>query len=85
MIDAGAPENRTIIHTGIHEITCTPSELSKVSQPIYKKVKEVCENEAGCSGDFNTYDTMEMAKAALERWLKPYITNTAYAIKTINP
>jgi hypothetical protein len=59
-----------IVHTEIKQITCTPDELRKMAEPIFKKIHDGCENAAGCTGDFNTYDTMEMATAALQRWLK---------------
>ena len=81
--DAGSPESKTIKYSEIHEITCTPSELSKMAQPIFKRIKEECENEAGCSSDFNTYETSESAKSALTRWLKPYLVNPSFIIKKI--
>ncbi len=83
MIDAGAPENKTIKHTEIGEITCKPSELSNMAKPIFQRVHDECENEAGCSSDFNTYDSLEKAKEALQRWLKPFVGKPAFAIKTI--
>jgi hypothetical protein len=69
LMDAGSSQNRVIKHTEIREITCTREELSKMADPIFKKLKEECENEAGCSADFNTYDSMEKAETALKRWL----------------
>ena len=81
MIDAGAPENRIVKYTEIQTITCTDAELSNNAGPIFKRINKECENEAGCSSDFNTYETAETAKAALERWLKPYTGNPKYIIK----
>ena len=81
--DAGSPESKTIKYSEIHEITCTPSELSKMAQPIFKRIKEECENEAGCSRDFNYYETSESAKSALARWLKPYVGSPSFVIKKI--
>lgn len=69
LMDAGSSQNRVIKHTEIREITCTREELSKMADPIFKKLKEECENDAGCSADFNTYDSMEKAETALKRWL----------------
>ncbi len=83
-VDAGAPENRTVKHTEIGEITCTQAELSKMAQAKFKQVTSECENEAGCGSDFNTYDSLDKAKAALQRWLKPFVGNAAFVIKTIN-
>jgi hypothetical protein len=83
MVDAGAPENRSIKYSGIREITCTGAALSKMAQPIFQRIKEACENEGGCTSDFNTYETSEKAKAALQRWLKPYVDNPKYVIKTM--
>jgi len=83
-IDAGAPENHTVKHTQIREITCTPAELSKMAQTTFNQIKNECENEAGCGSDFNTYETLEKAKEALQRWLKPYVGKPAFVIKMIN-
>jgi len=69
LMDAGLSQNKVIKHTEIRQITCTREELSKMADPIFKQLKDECENEAGCSGDFNTYDSMEKAEAALKRWL----------------
>lgn len=69
LMDAGSSQNRVIKHTEIREITCTREELSKMADPIFNRLKEECENDAGCSGDFNTYDSREIAEAALKRWL----------------
>jgi hypothetical protein len=84
MIDRGAEENKTIVHSEIGELTCLPSELSAKAAPMFKKIQAACENEAGCSSDFNTYNTLETAQAALQRWLKPYIGNPNFVIKKIN-
>jgi hypothetical protein len=81
MIDAGAPENRMVKYTDIQTITCTDAELSNNANPIFKRINKECENAAGCSSDFNTYETAEKAKAALERWLKPYTGSSRYIIK----
>lgn len=69
LMDAGMSQNRIIKHTEIREITCTREELSKMADPIFDRLKAECENEAGCSADFNTYDSMEKAETALKRWL----------------
>jgi hypothetical protein len=83
MLDPGAPENRTIMHTEVQEITCTQAELSRMAEPIFKRIKDECQNEGGCTSDFNTYETSEKARAALERWLKPFVGNPAYSIRTV--
>ena len=83
IIDAGAPENRVVKYTDIQSITCTDTALSNNARPISDCINKQCENEAGCTNDFNTYDTAEKAKAALERWLKPFIGNSRYVIKKI--
>lgn len=69
LMDAGLSQNRIIKYTEIREITCTREELSKMADPIFDRLKAECENEAGCSADFNTYDSMEKAETALKRWL----------------
>ncbi len=69
IMDAGSSQNNVIKHTEIREITCTREELSKMADPIFDRLKNECENDAGCSADFNTYDSKEKAEAALKRWL----------------
>lgn len=84
MIDKGSPENRVVKHTVIKMFTGTEAEISKMVEPLFAKLHESCENKGGCSGDFNTYHTMEDAKAALERWLKPFTGNPRYKIQTLD-
>jgi hypothetical protein len=81
----GSSQNRVIKHTEIREITCTQEELSKMAAPIFKKIGDECENEAGCSSDFNTYDSMEKAQAALQRWLQRRNKNGTLLVKIITP
>lgn len=83
--DAGSTQNRTIIRTEIAQATCTQEELVKMSKPIHKRIKEECENDAGCTGDFNFYDSMEKAQAALKRWLDRYNKNGALIVKVLKP
>ncbi|TDX00385.1 M1 aminopeptidase family protein [Dinghuibacter silviterrae] len=85
MIDAGSSQNRVIKHTEIQQITCTREELSKMARPIFKKIADECENEAGCSSDFNTYDSMEKAQAALQRWLKRRNKDGVLVVKILTP
>ncbi len=85
ILDAGSPQNRVIRHTEIGKITCTYAELSKMSKPIFKKIEDECENEAGCSSAINTYDSMEMAESALKRWLKKYNVNGTLQVKILKP
>jgi hypothetical protein len=85
MIDAGSSQNRVIKHTEILEITATQDELSKMSQPIFKKIQDECENDGGCTGDFNTYDSMEKAQAALKRWLGRFNKDGALLVKILKP
>jgi hypothetical protein len=84
-LDAGSSQNRVIKHTEISQITCTQDELSKMAQPIFKRLANECENDAGCTGDFNTYDSMEKAQAALQRWLKQYNKNGTLLVKILKP
>lgn len=85
LIDAGSSQNRVIKHTAIAQITCTPEELSKMADPIFKRLKKECENDAGCSSDFNTYDSMEKAQTALKRWLDRFNKNGTMAVKILVP
>lgn len=83
MIDAGSEQNEVIKHTEILQVTCTPAELSKMADPIFKKIQEVCENEGGCTADFNTYDSMETAQAALKRWLTRFNPGGKLKVKVV--
>ena len=82
LLDAGSPDNRTILHTEILETTCTQAELFKKMQPVFIKMKASCQNEEGCTRDLNMYETLDKAKEAYQRWLKPFAGNPAYVIKT---
>ena len=83
--DGGSLQNKVIKYTDILQITCMPDELSKMAKPIFKRMADECENEAGCTGDFNTYDSMEMAQAALQRWLGRYNKNGTLLVKILKP
>lgn len=85
VIDAGSKQNQVIKHTEITSITCTREELSRMAQPIFKKIIDECENEGGCTSDFNTYDTMEQAQAGLKRWLETNNKSGTLVIKTLKP
>ena len=84
-MDAGSTQNRVIKHTEVLQITCTPDELSKMAKPIFKRIKDECENDAGCTADFNTYDSLEKAQAALQRWLGRYNKEGALLVKILKP
>jgi len=56
-----------------------------MAEPIFKQSQDGCENEAGCSSDFNTYDSMEKAKAALLRWLGKYDKYGKLVVKVLKP
>lgn len=83
--DAGSSQNHVIKHTEIAQITCTPDELSKMADPVFKRIQAECENDAGCTGDFNTYDSMEQAQAALKRWLGRYNKDGSLLVKILKP
>jgi hypothetical protein len=83
MLDMGSPQNRVIVHTEIKQITCTPEELSKMAGPVFKQIHDGCENAGGCTSDFNTYDTMEIATAALQRWLKRWNEKNNMLVKVL--
>jgi hypothetical protein len=83
ILDAGSSQNRVIKHTEISQITCTPDELSKMAEPVFKRIKDECENDAGCTSDFNTYDSIEKAQSALKRWLARYNTDGAMLVKIL--
>jgi hypothetical protein len=85
MIDAGSSQNHVIKYTEIRQITCKPDELSKMAKPIFKKISGECENEGGCSSDFNTYDSMGHAQAALQRWLKRRNKDGKLVVKILTP
>jgi len=85
LMDAGSSQNRVIKHTEILQITCTQDELSKMAQPIFKRIADECENDSGCTSDFNTYDSMEKAQSALQRWLERYNKNGTLLVKILKP
>ena len=84
-VDVGSPQNRVIRHTEINTITCTREELSRMAAPVFKKMAAGCENEAGCSSDFNIYDSMEKAQAALQRWLTRRNKDGTLLVKIFTP
>ncbi len=83
MIDPGTSQNNIIKHTRVLQVTCKPSELSAVAEPYFKKLGEECENESGCTRDFNTYDSMEKAEMALKRWLGRYNPDGKMQVKIL--
>lgn len=83
--DAGSSQNRVIKHTDILQITCTPDELSNMARSVFKRLNDECENDAGCTSDFNTFDSMEKAQAALQRWLGRYGKNVTMLEKILEP
>ena len=85
MQDAGSSQNRVIKHTEIMHATGTWDEVWKMVQPVSKQIVAECENEAGCTNDFNTYDSMEKAQAALQRWLDRYNKNGTLLVKILKP
>jgi hypothetical protein len=85
LVDVGSSQNRVIKHTEIQQITCRQEELSKVSEPIFNRMQNECENDAGCSGDFNYYDSMEKAQAALKRWLGRFNKDGTLNVKILKP
>ncbi len=85
VVDAGATQNQVIKHTEIAQITCLPNELTAMAAPVFKKMAAACENEGGCTADFNTYDTMEQAQAALQRWLTRYNKTGILLVKILKP
>ena len=85
IIDRGSSQNHVIKHTEIAQITCIPEELTKMAKPIFKKIADECENDGGCSSDFNTYDSMEKAQAALQRWLGRYNKTDTLIVKILKP
>jgi hypothetical protein len=85
LIDVGSSQNRVIKHTEISQITCTPDELPKMSNPVFTRLSDECENEGGCSSDFNTYDSLEKAQAALKRWLERYNKDGTLLVKILYP
>jgi hypothetical protein len=74
-----------IAHTPVQQVTSTQEDLSKIITPVAEKAKDVCRNEAGSTGDFNTYDTKEQAEAALKRWLERYNKTGTMIIKVVDP
>jgi hypothetical protein len=83
--DIGSSQNKMIVHTEIGQITCTQEELSNMVKPIAIRVKEECKNDTGSTSDFNTYDSMEQAQAALKRWLERYNKNGTMFVKILKP
>jgi hypothetical protein len=83
VIDAGSPENGVVKHSEILQFTGTPSEIAKMADAKFENGKSQCENEGGCSADFNTYNSMDDAKTALKRWLSPYVDKPRFAIKKL--
>jgi hypothetical protein len=85
LTDIGSSQNKMIVHTEIGQITCTQEELSTIVNTHGPRVKEECKNDSGSTGDFNTYDSMEQAQAALKRWLERYNKNGSMLIKILKP
>ncbi|MFL5789399.1 MAG: hypothetical protein ACJ748_15170 [Flavisolibacter sp.] len=85
MIDAGSSQNRVIKHTEVLQATCTPDELSKIAGSLFKRKEDECENEAGCSGEFNTYDSKEKAQERLQVWLKRFNKDGNMVVKILKP
>ena len=85
VMDAGSSQNRVIKYTEVSQITCTEDELSKMAQPVFKRIKDECENDGGCTSDFNTYDSMEKAQAALKRWLGRFNKDGTLLVKILMP
>jgi hypothetical protein len=85
MMDAGSSQNHVIKHTEVSQYTSTWDELSKMAKPIFKKMADGCENEAGCTADFNTYDSLEKAQAALQRWLGRHNKKGNMLVKVLKP
>lgn len=85
VLDMGSPQNRVITHTEVLKITATREELREMSAPIFKQISEGCENGGGCTSDFNTYDSMEQAQAALKRWLDRYNKDGKLTVKILHP
>jgi hypothetical protein len=85
LIDAGSSQNRVIKHTEIRQMTGTWEEVAKATRPTFQRIADECENEGGCSSDFNTYDSMEKAQTALQRWLARHNKNGAMLVKIVNP
>ena len=85
LIDGGSSQNRVIKHTEISQITCTREELSKMAKPIFEKIHNECENEGGCTSDFNTYESMEKAQMALKRWLDRFNKEGKLVVKILKP
>jgi len=81
--DIGSSQNKTILHTDIGEVTGTQKELKNVNDKIYAKVEQEFNNDSGSTGDFNTYETLEQAQAALKRWLSRYNKNGNMLVKVI--
>ncbi len=85
LIDAGSSQNRVIKHTEISQITCTPDELSKIADPIFERMADECENDGGCTSDFNIYDSLETAQAALKQWLERNNKEGTLLVKILTP
>ncbi|MBV9986758.1 MAG: hypothetical protein JO301_03710 [Chitinophagaceae bacterium] len=83
-VDAGSPENRMVRHTQIGKITGTRADVSKLAESTFPRLTQACGNMGGCSTNFNTYPSLELAKAGLQRWLKPYVGNPAFEIKPLD-
>lgn len=85
LTDIGSSQNKMIVHTEIGQITCTQQELIKLANTTGPRVKEECKNDSGSTSDFNTYNSMEDAQAALKRWLERYNRNSAMLVKILKP
>ena len=85
ILDMGSSQNRVIKHSEIAQVTCTPDELARIAQPYHERIKNECENDAGCTSDFNTYDSKEKAQAALQRWLGRYNQSGTLLVKILKP
>lgn len=85
MVDVGSSQNHVIKHTEIKQISCSDEELSKMADPIFKRIDDECENDGGCTSDINTFNSFENAQNALQKWLKRAIVNGVMQVKILKP
>jgi hypothetical protein len=84
-VDAGSSQNHVVRHTEVLHFTGTPDELSKMAGPIFQKIDKECENEGGCSSEFNTYDSKEKAEQRLQFWINRANKKGNMIVKVLNP
>ncbi len=75
---------QVILYTNVYEITCEPEKIPARSAQWAMLVNKNCENEKGCTSDFNYYYTREDAQKNFEVTRRMYSDTSKYIAKMID-